>query len=113
MIITFRIMGQTRDKTSVRLWDTDDFAYIREKTKGFLPSNHFDASCIFEYQTLRVAREYGMNSKEVKQMQAMSELHRRSLNDIQFGAEMALLSLVTAIDIRNHGEHLSKPFLHK
>ena len=51
VIIPFRLMGHTRDKTSVRLWNTDDLAYIREQTKDYLPPSYFDAFCIFEYHT--------------------------------------------------------------
>ena len=104
-------MGHTRDKTSVRLWDTGDLAYIREQTKDFSPPSHFDAYCIFQFRALEASRKYGMDSDVVKRLQMMSDLHRRPLSKIQFEAEMASLGLVTIIDIRNHGESLSKPFL--
>ena len=111
--ITSRLMGQTRNKTFVRLWDTDDLSYIREQTKDYLVPGHFDAYCIFEYKTSQALRKYGVASNEVKHMQFMSDFHRKRLSKDQFDAEMASLRLVTIIDIRNHGESLSKPFLHE
>ena len=55
MIITFRLMGRTRDKQAVRMWDTDDLAYIGEQTKNFLVPGHFDAFCRMAfYQILAV-----------------------------------------------------------
>ena len=113
MIITFRLMGHTRDKQAVRLWDTDDMVYLSEQTKDLLVPGHFDAYCIFEYKTSQALRKYGMASNEVKHMQFMSDFHRKRLSKDQFDAEMASLGLVTIIDIRNHGESLSKPFLHE
>jgi hypothetical protein len=113
MIITFRLMGNTRDKRPVRLWDTDDIAYISQQTKDFLPPSHFDAFCIFELQALQASRKHGIDSTEVRRMVRMSTFHRGHLSKDQFIAEMASLKLVTAIDIRNHGESLSEPFLHE
>ena len=111
MIITFRLMGHTRDKRPVRLWDTDDLAYLSEQTKDFLPSGHFDAYCIFQFRALEASRKYGMDSDIVERLQMMSDLHRKALSKIQFEAEMVSLGLVTIIDIRNRGESLGKPFL--
>ena len=113
MIITYRLMGHTRDKTSVRLWDTADLAYIREQTKDFSPSGHFDAFCIYSFHALQASRKYEMDSAEVEMLNGMAVFHRKNISDDQLKSEMASLGLVTVIHIRNHGESLSHPLLHE
>ena len=66
MIIAFRLMGHTRDKTAVRLWETDNLAYIKEQTNDFSPSSHVDSFCIFSFYALQASRKHGMDSDEVK-----------------------------------------------
>ena len=101
-------MGHTRDNTAVRLWDTDNIAYIKEQTKVFSPSSHFDGYCIFQFRALVASRKYGIASDEVERLRIMSDFHRRSLSEEQFEKEKASLGLVTIIDIRNLGESLSE-----
>ena len=111
MTIPSRHLGDTRSGKKICLYDTSDQDYIRSQTTDFDGHDYFDAYCLFQYFTVRAIRQYGQLADEVRLMTLMGNYHYRCIDSSFFDNEKKSLSLITSIDLKNHGESLVKDFL--
>ena len=111
MTIPEHHMGDSRTKKRVSWYDTEDWDYIMSMTSDYNGHDCFDAFCICQFRIIRLIRLYGMESEERHKIEKMAFFYRKRIDAEFFAAEMRSLFLVTSIDVRNHGEKLSKPFL--
>ena len=108
MTIPSRHLGDTRSGKKICLYDTSDLEYIRLQLSEFEEKDHFDAFCMFQYFSVRAIRQYGRSSDGAITMERMSDFHGSCIDAIFREQEMQLLSLVTSVDLMNHGKSLVK-----
>ena len=106
-----RHLGNARSSKKICVYDTIDLEYIRSQTADFNEIDHFDAYCVFQYYSVRAMRLYGESSDEVKTMIVMGDYHLSCIGYKFIEEEKKSLSLVTSVDLKNHGESLVKDFL--
>ena len=111
MLVPERYLADSRDNKRICVYATNNVEYIKGRISDHGERDSFDSYCIFQFQIIRAIRRYGEGSPDAEVMEFMSNIHLEKMSSEFFAKEMALLSLVTSIDIVRHGESLCKQFL--
>ena len=90
---------------------TEDIAYIKTRISDHTERDSFDSYCVFQYKIIRAIRLYGEHSREAKAMELMAIIHFEKMTAEFFAKEKSSLSIVTSVDLWQHGESLCKPVL--
>ena len=97
--------GETRSGKPICTYLTDDLVERTQLINNFSAEDNFDALALFQHLLRREFRRATVESEFSRICESWSDLHEEQISSIELGRLRASLSMITSLDVVEHGKN--------